>query len=425
MKISVIIPVFNSEEYLKACLDSVLLQSIQEIEILCVDDGSTDDSLFILQKYALKDKRIKILKQKNMGSGIARNNALRLAKGEFVAFLDSDDFYPNTNTLENMYHAAIKHDMKISGGSLIQLRNDEYVYDVGSFEQGYIFTNNGIVEYKDYQYDYGYWRFIYNRKFLIENNIYFPNYLRMQDPPFFIKAMIYARKFYALKEPTYIYRVVHKKISWNERKATDVVKGFIDCLQLSSGYSKLQERLVRRITSNHLSNIFLLHIKKENHFVLASMLKLLNSEICKKDYNLQNLYKLLYCCNISTHNNQVLLGATDHIKNQLCYKLGNQIVKSTSLVKIFLLPYRLLLILINHKIEKKILKIMSKKDPKYKTLSLNSYTDHMVALEVKNHLSYKIGQVLIRDCKNWYKGGIFKLPYSMYKAYKDYKGRKK
>ncbi|EFS3143768.1 hypothetical protein HX403_001587 [Campylobacter coli] len=123
-------------------------------------------------------------------------------------------------------------------------------------------------------------------------------------------------------------------------------------------------------------------------------------------------------------NNQILLGAVDHIKNQLCYKLGNQIVKSTSMVSMFLLPYKLLLITINHKIEKKILKIMSKKDPKYKPSSLNSYADYLIALKVKNHLSYKLGEALIKASKTWYKGGIIKLPFSMYRIYRDYKRKK-
>ncbi|EGP7860780.1 hypothetical protein I0O09_001581, partial [Campylobacter jejuni] len=123
-------------------------------------------------------------------------------------------------------------------------------------------------------------------------------------------------------------------------------------------------------------------------------------------------------------NNQILLGAVDHIKNQLCYKLGNQIVKSTSMVSMFLLPYKLLLITINHKIEKKILKIMSKKDPKYKPSSLNSYADYLIALKVKNHLSYKLGEALIKASKTWYKGGIIKLPFSMYRIYRDYKRKR-
>ncbi|MGJ0125664.1 hypothetical protein, partial [Campylobacter coli] len=125
------------------------------------------------------------------------------------------------------------------------------------------------------------------------------------------------------------------------------------------------------------------------------------------------------------HNNQINLGAIVRIKNQLCYKLGSQIVKSTSLINIILLPYKLLLIIINHKIEEKILKVVSRKDPKYRPLSLNLYTDYLVGLEVKNHLSYKIGQVLIRDCKSWYKGGILRLPFSMYQVLKEYRRKKK
>lgn len=104
-KVSVIIPVYNVEKYLRECLDSVVGQTLREIEIICVDDGSTDSSLDILKEYAAKDKRISVLRQENLHAGVARNAGLTVAKGEYLSFLDSDDFF-ELNMLKEMYQKA-------------------------------------------------------------------------------------------------------------------------------------------------------------------------------------------------------------------------------------------------------------------------------------------------------------------------------
>ena len=96
-KVSVIIPVYNVEPYLKQCMDSVVGQTLKDIEIICVDDGSTDGSLDILKEYATEDSRIQIIEQKNAGAGAARNNGMRHATGKYLSFLDSDDFFEPTN----------------------------------------------------------------------------------------------------------------------------------------------------------------------------------------------------------------------------------------------------------------------------------------------------------------------------------------
>ena len=98
VKISVIIPVYNEEDYLNECLDSIVNQSLEDIEIICVDDGSTDNSLNILKSYE-SDNRIKIIPKENSGLGASRNVALDIAQGEYIAFMDSDD-YMNLNALE-------------------------------------------------------------------------------------------------------------------------------------------------------------------------------------------------------------------------------------------------------------------------------------------------------------------------------------
>lgn len=107
-KISVIIPVFNAQEFLSECLDSVLGQTHQNFEVICVNDGSTDDSLAILSTWANYDKRIKVYSQENQGQSAARNKGLDVAKGKYIFFLDSDDFI-HPQTLEAAHYYAEKN----------------------------------------------------------------------------------------------------------------------------------------------------------------------------------------------------------------------------------------------------------------------------------------------------------------------------
>ena len=116
-KISVILPVYNMARYLKECLDSVCCQSLSDIELICVDDGSTDDSVEILRRYALKDDRIKVVEQQNATASVARNKGLSMAKGEFVSFLDSDDMYYGENALSTLYELAKKEGCPVAGGA--------------------------------------------------------------------------------------------------------------------------------------------------------------------------------------------------------------------------------------------------------------------------------------------------------------------
>ena len=111
-KVSVVMPVYNVEPYLRQCLDSVINQTLKEIEIICVDDGSTDASLDILREYAAKDNRITVITQKNLYAGVARNAGLSQAKGEYLSFLDSDDFFEPT-LLEETYNLAEKEQSQI------------------------------------------------------------------------------------------------------------------------------------------------------------------------------------------------------------------------------------------------------------------------------------------------------------------------
>jgi glycosyltransferase involved in cell wall biosynthesis len=227
--ISVIMPVYNEGEYLAEALQSFLGQSIAErCELICVDDGSTDDSVGMLNQAA-KDHphHITVIHQNNRGSGPARNAAMAQAHGQFIGFLDADDLYPSNTALATLYSAARTHQASVVGGSLEMLENG-IIYDDFSGRYGFTghtFANDEVLVYREFQFDYGYQRFIYRRRFLEEHGLTFPHLTRFQDPPFFVLTMLAAKRFYALTQATYRYRSGAKNISWDRRKALDLLEG--------------------------------------------------------------------------------------------------------------------------------------------------------------------------------------------------------
>lgn len=263
-KISIVIPVYNAEKYIVQCLDSIIKQSLNEIELICLNDGSSDNSLNILKKYAEQDDRIIVIDQKNQGVGKTRNKGINHSNGEFIAFMDPDDYYPNENILETLYTNAIKNNVLICGGSFCRFDNKKYNIELTHKRfKKYSFDKNEKIKYKEYQFDYGYHRFIYNRLFLLKNKIYFPHYVRFQDPPFFVNAMIMAEEFYAIKNVTYGYRVDHKKVIWDKNKAIAVLKGINEDFKLAKKHN-LND--LYYLTFDRLVNEYLVRFNHINSF---------------------------------------------------------------------------------------------------------------------------------------------------------------
>ena len=122
-KVSVIIPVYNSENYLVKCLNSIVNQTLNEIEIIIVNDGSTDDSQLIIDEFKRNDSRIITIEQLNGGLGAARNKGIENASGEYIAFVDSDD-YVDLSMFEKMYELAIRHQAEIIFCDLVKVDDD-------------------------------------------------------------------------------------------------------------------------------------------------------------------------------------------------------------------------------------------------------------------------------------------------------------
>ncbi len=153
IKISVITPVYNKAVTLPQCLDSIIKQSITELEVICVDDGSTDNSGAILEEYVKKDGRISVISQNNRGAGAARNEALQRVRGRYVAFLDADDYFADYLALEKLYKSAVYNEALICGGSIEFVQDDRVVPSVLE-DIDYSFTTEGWAEYTDFQQDY-------------------------------------------------------------------------------------------------------------------------------------------------------------------------------------------------------------------------------------------------------------------------------
>ena len=166
-KVSVIVPVYNVEKHLDFCLGSIIAQTLSDIEIICVNDGSTDSSPDILQHYAKLDNRIKIINQQNAGLSVARNTGMKVARGEFLGFVDSDD-YISLKFFELLYNAAKQNDSEIASARKIifyyadgDSRNEVTFF--GKPEGVYFIGDNPVLPD---DFPRMTWNKIYNREFI-------------------------------------------------------------------------------------------------------------------------------------------------------------------------------------------------------------------------------------------------------------------
>lgn len=259
IKVSVIIPVYNAAEYLGECLCSVLEQDLRDIEVICVDDGSTDASLEILRKCAARDPRVVVVTQENGGGSVARNHGLELARGEFVAFMDSDDLYPGKNVLSMLYKAAVREHVNAVGGQLERFspNHPEKIEHPKMFP----FLKAGLNVYSRNPFDFCYQLFIFNRKMVLDHEIKFPIVSRYQDPPFMVRAMAAAETFYFIDFPAYRYRFGHQNIDWRKndyQKTRDMLKSMADVVRFS--VAKRLPRVVEatkwRVTHDYAAVLF-------------------------------------------------------------------------------------------------------------------------------------------------------------------------
>ena len=242
-KISVIIPIYNAEKTLEITLKSVCSQSLPDVEIICIDDGSTDQSYQMIRKWQQQYPVIHCIRQHNQGAGAARNRGMAAAAGEYVAFMDADDTYPDSHVLEKLYQAAIDYDTVICGGSVM------YNQHKRTPDSHHIFCEQGWQDFADDPYDFMFGRYIFRRDFLITHHIDFPNLRIYEDPVFLVRAMTAAKKFYTIPDFVYCYHGSHQVQNMTPEKVKDYLRGLRMELILSSEYqmAALHRHIFKRL----------------------------------------------------------------------------------------------------------------------------------------------------------------------------------
>lgn len=304
MKLSYIIPVYNVEKYLRQCVDSVLAQTMDDYEIILVDDGSPDNCPAICDEYKEKYPDIvKIIHKKNEGPSVARNCGIKEANGKYLFFIDSDDYLVGDN-VEKVLKKAVDCEADIVHLPYYVSKNDSSEFSKTSLE-----TDEGIYSHKDMNVliQNGFtngmipymWRNLYKREFLIKNNIFLDENLKMiEDPPFNVMAFGLCEKFMALNMPVYCYRIrtdslqrrkyvadYDKWLSYQWQLKMTYYKKYYDVYQ--NFYEDLATYTVKAMLPMLLHNIYANNIKRR-----YSILKRIgNSEMMRrsfKDYDINN-----------------------------------------------------------------------------------------------------------------------------------------
>lgn len=266
VKVSVIMPVYNSEKYLEKCISSVLNQSLREIELICVDDGSTDSSPKILREFAKSDSRVKLLHQQNLYAGVARNNGMKAACGKYFAFWDSDDFF-EPDALEKMFSLCEKSnaDICVCGAYSVDGATGRRMVDETFLKKRFLPREKefSAKSHPDYIFNFASnvpWQRLYRADFIRKCGVEFQPLRHANDTYFVLVATYCAEKIVCCPKPLINYRTnnsqsVTGKASKDPLCAYEAYKAAYNRLlelglggkALQSFHSKLLSGLIRAV----------------------------------------------------------------------------------------------------------------------------------------------------------------------------------
>lgn len=240
VKISVIIPVFNVENYLAKCLDSVINQTLKEIEIICVDDGSTDNSFNILNEYKNSDDRIQVYQQENGGHSAATNTALKYIKGDYIFFLDSDDWI-ELDALEKLYNNATENN-----SDLVLYDSIEHLPQNQFRERRFYILNDLKNQIFDYKAEkrlilnsyYVQWAKLYKTSFFKQYNLKLPDFLLYEDIGLNVASTVFAKRITYLDEILYHYNKLNESSLQNTKIEMDRPKIIFDVINYVEKFLK-------------------------------------------------------------------------------------------------------------------------------------------------------------------------------------------
>ena len=262
VKVSVIIPVYNVESYVEACISSVLNQTLKEIEIICIDDGSTDNSCSIIEKYQANDDRVKLFHKENGGLSSARNYGMKVATGKYIFLLDSDD-YIAPNALEVLYIRAEKDNLEVCDFNATaffeteqdKINHSNYIdYYKRNAEYHGVYTGLSFLceMLKNKDYKPSAWLHLINRQYYVDNNIYFYEGIIHEDNEFSYNLLKKANRAGYIPEVLYNRRIHSDSIITTAKSSKNVYGLFVAYLEM------LNDLLNNNIPESETLNIELL-----------------------------------------------------------------------------------------------------------------------------------------------------------------------
>ena len=267
MLFSVIIPVYNVERYLKDCLDSVLNQTFADWEAVCVNDGSADGSAAILEAYSAKDNRFRIITQPNGGLSAARNAGMKEAKGDYILFLDSDDWL-ESDALETLAR-------NLDGEDMLCFSGRRYFEETGSchaadqlqekaYSSGMAYYNENALLHRDFAFVCVVLR-LYRRQFMLENNLWFKQGIYHEDNLFTPLACYYAQKVKQISDCLYDYRVRANSITTtsNAKRLHDLMETANTLAAFFIAKEGFDKTVVYRAITHHYQVVFIKASKDE------------------------------------------------------------------------------------------------------------------------------------------------------------------
>lgn len=309
MKVSIVIPVYNVEKYIEECLESAINQTLNDIEIIVVNDGSTDNSLEKVKPYEKKYNNVRIINQTNKGLSGARNTGLRNATGEYIYFLDSDD-YISLESMEYCYKKCKENDLdvltfdakcfldeedanKIDNMEIISKENyDRSKVIESKVVSGEDFYNNSI---QNNAYKQPVWLYVYRREFLINENLYFYEGLIHEDELYTIEILLKANRVLYIPKIFFFRRIRFNSIMTQKISKKNIESLRIICDEIYKLYDNNKKRLKSETNSNLITHIrdfysismYRMYKSKLNKIEIKQCIVELNESI-KKTENIRN-----------------------------------------------------------------------------------------------------------------------------------------
>ena len=234
--VSVIIPTYNVEKYVEYCLNLVLRQSLKTIEIIVIDDMSTDATVDIVRGIAKVDSRVRIFSTgENSGPGVARNIGLEKATGTYCIFMDADDFYYDSECLSYLVNLSRRH-----GGVTVCGDKIDFNEKSGQFIPNSTIREKDVCVYSGEMTSiFWYTTFLFNRKILVENAIVFPEVYQFEDPVFLASVLSINQKIFISNRIIYVYRILHKETKFTP----DTIRVMISCNKKIIAFLKKDSRI--------------------------------------------------------------------------------------------------------------------------------------------------------------------------------------